>query len=240
MLKYLIDTISRAIGFTKTESRGALLLIFIILIGLLLTNWRISSIKKEVPIVADSTAFKWMDEVQASIEVREESKTAFDKSVYFPTKKTFEEKKPNNAYKSSKSDKKEEVKLEIKDLNKATAKELQMVKGIGPTYSERIIKYRNLLGGFADTTQLREVYGLKAVTIKELSKHFQIITDVNSIEINTDSLKVLARHPYINYDLARIILNYRQQHGDFKSSEELRKIKAIDEGTFLRLKPYLD
>ncbi|MEQ6167194.1 MULTISPECIES: helix-hairpin-helix domain-containing protein [unclassified Ekhidna] len=237
MLKYLTDTISRAIGFTKTESRGALVLIFIIIVGLFLTNWGIRSIKKGAPIVADSTALKWMEEVQASIEVKKESKSTFDKSVYLPTKKPYKKRTKTNV---SSSPKKEAVRIEIKDLNKATAEELQIVKGIGPAYSERIVKYRKLLGGFADTTQLNEVYGLQSETIKELVKHFQIMSDVNPIEINTDSLKVLSKHPYINYDLARIILNYRRQHGDITSPEDLLKIKAIDERTFLRLKPYLD
>ncbi|WP_424962308.1 ComEA family DNA-binding protein [Ekhidna sp.] len=240
MLKYLTDTISRAIGFTKTESRGALVLIFIIIVGLFFTKWGIGNIKKGPPIVTDSTALKWMEEVQASIEVKKQSNSTFDKSVYLPNKKPYKKSTKVTAFSPPSTTEKETAKIEIKDLNKATAEELQFVKGIGPAYSERIVKYRKLLGGFADTTQLNEVYGLQPETIKELFKHFQILSDVNSIEINTDSLKVLSKHPYINYDLARIILNYRQQHGDITSPEELLKIKAIDERTFLRLKPYLD
>ena len=114
MLKYLTDTISRAIGFTKTESRGALVLIFIIIVGLFLTNWGIRSIKKGAPIVADSTALKWMEEVQASIEVKKESKSTFDKSVYLPTKKPYKKRTKTNV---SSSPKKEAVRIEIKDLN---------------------------------------------------------------------------------------------------------------------------
>ena len=244
MLKYLTNAISRAIGFTKTEARGTLILIFVIFISFLLMNWGINRYKNAVPLATDSTALQWMSEVQASIEIKKEKESKFDKTVYLPAKKEHPKKKANKTFKRSTlsdEDEKENkvAKIEIKDLNTATAEELQVVRGIGPAYSERIVKYRNLLGGYADTTQLKEVYGLEPETINELTKHFQIQSEVNAIEINSDSLKVLAKHPYISYDLARIILNYRQQHGDFKAPIELRKIKAIDERTFLRLKPYL-
>src|SRR5690606_40943919 len=46
------------------------------------------------------------------------------------------------------------------DINRCTAGELVALPGIGPVLAERIIKYRNLLGGFVDKWQLVEVYGL--------------------------------------------------------------------------------
>ena len=60
------------------------------------------------------------------------------------------------------------------------------------------------------------------------------------LNINSDSAKVLANHPYVSYDLAWIIINYRKQHGDITSSNDLKKVKALDEETFARLEPYLN
>ena len=54
------------------------------------------------------------------------------------------------------------------------------------------------------------------------------------LNINADSAKVLSNHPYISYDLAWIIINYRKQNGDITSANELKKILAIDEETFTR------
>lgn len=239
MFKFLTDAISRALGFTKTEARGTLVLILVISVALIGSSYRISYLKSKPEFIPDSTAIEWIKEAQASIELKKEEETEFDKSVYYPTKKNFE---PKRKYTENSKPKPEPQprNIEVLDLNLATAEELQKVKGIGPAYSERIIKYRDILGGFSDTAQLGEVYGLKEETITELLNHFKIETPVSKIDINSDSLKVLAKHPYISYDLAKIIINYRREHGDIQTAADLRKIKALDERTFLRLKPYLE
>ncbi|MBL4735142.1 MAG: helix-hairpin-helix domain-containing protein, partial [Flavobacteriales bacterium] len=69
--------------------------------------------------------------------------------------------------KLSKTDSKDKVKGEEPEailsieLNSASAGQLMDLKGIGPAFSNRIVKYRNWLGGFIRLDQLREVYGLK-------------------------------------------------------------------------------
>ena len=237
MLNYFINAISRSLSFSKTESKGTILLIFVMLCSIILMKWKINRYQNIANTTQDSTALAWITDVQSAYELKKEKEQVFDKSVYQPKtnyKKYIPEKK-----KAVARIEKPKVEIIIQDLNLATAEDLQMVKGIGPAYSERIIKYRNLLGGFADSSQLREVYGLTNETIDKLYGYFQIQSEVHQLDLNTDSIKHLARHPYISYDLARIIINYRKQHGDILTSEDLSKIKALDEGTFLRLKPYL-
>lgn len=172
MLKFFTDAISRALGFTKTEARGTLVLIFIILVAIFASNYRISYLKNKSTVTEDSTAIHWIKEVQASIELRKEEQPEFDKSVYYPIKKSFEPEKKLKRAESYPAPKPK--KIEVLDLNLATSEELQKVRGIGPAYSERIVKYRDILGGFSDTTQLKEVYGLKKETIVELLKHYKI------------------------------------------------------------------
>ena len=235
MFKYLTNAISNAIGFSKAESRGTLVLIFIIFCFLIVSRSRIAYLKNQ-EIVVDSTGLEWVKLAQASYqlkkvedqpiaEFRQPIKKEITKSL--ATKRTWSKK--------VKSDE-----IIIQDLNVATADALQIVKGIGPAYAERILKYRDLLGGFTGSDQLSEVYGLKPETIERLLNHFQIQSKAIAIPINSDSIKHLARHPYISYDLARIIINYRKEHGDIQTADDLKKIKAIDEHTFLRLRPYLE
>ena len=45
------------------------------------------------------------------------------------------------------------------DINTADSLDLQQLTGIGPSFSKRIIKYRELLGGYYDIKQVLEVYG---------------------------------------------------------------------------------
>lgn len=237
MFKYLTNVISRALGFTKTESRGTLVLILIISIFIFLTQIRINYLKNQPPTVVDSSAVEWIKKVEASYELKKQ-----------PEQAPFENPKPlvesNTIDAKPVTTRKEEDEKKIiskpRDINTATATELQEVRGIGPAFSERIIKYRDLLGGFSDSTQLNEVYGLRPEVIAKLFKSFKIKSSVNLIDLNTDSIQHLAKHPYISYDLAKVIINYRREHGDFKDAADLLKIKALDDTTFIRIKPYLE
>ena len=247
MIKFIINAISNAIGFSKVEARGTLLLIFIMLFGIAFSRMYVQKLKTPTEISArDAEALEeWVAEVSSSYQQKAEHIDAEQVAFITPTDytNTIRKKKsvdtagtgrlhrPNAAMNEL---------IEVKDLNTATTEELQKVKGIGPAYSGRILKFRNLLGGFSTTDQLKEVYNLPPETIEELKKYFAVLTPPIPININSDSARVLAKHPYISYDLAWIIINYRKQHGNIQKSEQLRNIHALDEETIMRLKPYID
>lgn len=124
-------------------------------------------------------------------------------------------------------------------MSTTTAKELQGVRGVGPVLSERIIKYRDLLGGYYSADQLKEVWGLTEEVIEEIIDLANFDAKVKSIIVNTDSIKLLAKHPYISYNLARAIVNYRHIHGAYKSLDELLEIKVMNDSLYQKLSPYL-
>ena len=129
----------------------------------------------------------------------------------------------------------------IVDLNTCTDMELMELNGIGEKLSARIIKYRDKLGGFVRIDQLKEVYGLPAETY-ELIKD-QIVVDgkmINKIRINLAEPQNLYSFPYIPKREAYQIFNYRRQHGNFRSINDLRKIKSLDETFIQKIEPYLD
>lgn len=132
--------------------------------------------------------------------------------------------------------------LQAFDLNTADTAQLKQIRGIGAVISERIVKFRNNLGGFHSIEQVKEVYGIKDEVYLELAKYAQLSKgfDVKKINVNTADVNTLKVHPYIGYKNAPIIVNYREQHGKFKSAEDLLKIKVLDEAQINKLKPYLD
>ena len=127
------------------------------------------------------------------------------------------------------------------NLNLADTTQLIRIYGIGSKLSQRIIKYRNSLGGFISMNQLKEVYGLDSAVVKELNKKVFIDYEFQParLAINTVSEKELGAHPYIKYNLAKAITTYRFQHGNFSSIEDLKKIALVDESFFTKIKPYL-
>lgn len=126
------------------------------------------------------------------------------------------------------------------DLNEADSISLLSVYGIGPYLAHQIIHYRNRLGGFIQLEQMQEVKGMHTENFNELISNFFIGKQPIKINLNTAELKMLALHPYSNWQLAKSIINYRNQHGAFKHLSELNDIYGIDKTTTLKLIPYLN
>jgi DNA uptake protein ComE-like DNA-binding protein len=110
-----------------------------------------------------------------------------------------------------------------------------------PTWiSARIVNYRNLLGGFYKTTQLFEVYGFDSSHYQKIKAHLLVDTSLLiKIHINDDNFKEILRHPYISYEITKQIVNYRNQRGLFKSTQQLIELGILTESSFVKLKPYL-
>lgn len=126
------------------------------------------------------------------------------------------------------------------DLNEATAEQLKQIKGIGEALSERIIRFRDRLGGFSNTKQLNDIYGIKPEVVNELLQHATLTpAGIKKININKAQFETLKNHPYIGYKLAKIIINYRENHGNYQSMDDLGKIKIIDQIKLEKLKPYV-
>jgi competence protein ComEA len=126
------------------------------------------------------------------------------------------------------------------DLNSADTAQLKKIYGIGEKLSMRIIKYRDVLGGFVSTDQLKEVYGLDSTVINRLVKNSEIKHNYQplQININTATEKELSGHPYLS-KAAKAIVSYRFQHGAFKTVSEIRNINALDEKIIQKVTPYL-
>lgn len=118
------------------------------------------------------------------------------------------------------------------DLNSATAKQLEVIYGVGPVLSKRIIEYRNQLeGGFAADIELTEVYGIKDSTFQGILEEFTVKTPrkIIKIDINKANRDQLVTVPYIDYELAYQIIEYRTLHEGIRKIEELTKIDDFPE-----------
>lgn len=125
------------------------------------------------------------------------------------------------------------------DFNIADTTDLMKMKGIGSGYAKRIIKFRDMLGGFADVEQVKETFGLPPEVVDEILKYAFVKTNVKKLKINTLSVSDF-RHPYLKYFQAKAIIAYREQHGAFKSADDLKQIKVLDEATIQKIEPYLE
>ncbi|MFO8146476.1 MAG: ComEA family DNA-binding protein [Bacteroidota bacterium] len=128
-----------------------------------------------------------------------------------------------------------------KDINLATLEDLTGIYGIGAVLAGRIINYRNKIGGFLDDIQLKDIYGLNYEVRAELQSQFTVITipSHNVYDINEATVLELAAVPYIGYELAREIINYRLLNERINDFEELAKIKDFPSEKIDRIALYL-
>lgn len=93
------------------------------------------------------------------------------------------------------------------NINQADSIGLVELKGIGPILSSRIIKYRQLLGGFHRKDQLNEVYGLRQETFENINDKITVHGPLVMLDIKMRSFKELLRHPYTNYEMTKWLKN---------------------------------
>ena len=131
--------------------------------------------------------------------------------------------------------------LQAFDINTTDVTQLRAVKGIGPVLAARIIKFRNKLGGFINTKQYQEVYGLRPDVIKRLQQASYIRSGFQPVRlnINTADVQALAAHPYLTSQQAQRIVCHRIQHGPFAQVAALRMHGLIDEIGWEKVKYYL-
>jgi DNA uptake protein ComE-like DNA-binding protein len=233
--------------FTKGERQGIMVLLIIIAL-LLLGNMFMPFFLSQKPtdfseFVKEIEAFEkqfqkdssaknhakksfTQDEPYLRFEEKEEeekpkaNKPGFDKKIYDYPKKEY-------AYR----------KLHI-DLNTADTTELMQLRGIGPTFAKRIVKYRDMLGGYFSKEQLLEVYGFDSLKY-EMVKDEVYANDsaIVKINLNKAALKDMTKHVYIDWKLANAIIKHRFRK-PFENVDELREVYLVNDSLFRKLAPY--
>lgn len=123
------------------------------------------------------------------------------------------------------------------EVNNADTTELMKIPGIGSYYSRQIMRYRNMLGGFAYKEQLLEIENFP----EEAMKYIAINTEkIQKLRINQLSISQMKRHPYINYYQARAIADYRRLRGKITSMSELKLMKEFSPSDIKRIEPYVE
>ena len=132
--------------------------------------------------------------------------------------------------------------LPVFNINTADTATLQTIKGIGSILSKRIIDFRNNLGGYLDADQLYEVYNLDSMVVESLIAKMYIEDEFipSKLAINKVEIKELAGHPYLSWQQARLIIAYRNQHGDYKSQQDLLNVYGVEQNDVERIDSYLD
>jgi competence ComEA-like helix-hairpin-helix protein len=127
------------------------------------------------------------------------------------------------------------------ELNATDTLELQRLRGIGPGYARRIIRYRDRLGGYLTREQLKEIDGIDSAKYAGIRDYLTADPDsVRRIGLNQATFKEMLRHPYFPYELTKEIFLYRKKVKSFKSIDELKRITGITDSVFNRIRGYVE
>lgn len=147
---------------------------------------------------------------------------------------------PEKSYKSEQFPKNTKRQIAIIELNRCDSISLVSLRGIGPGWARRIIKRRDQLGGFYCLEQLIEMKGFSDTLLNTLRMQVKVDSSIiQKLNINQLSLEDLQKHPYCWYGVGKSIVNYRLQHGPFRTIEGLKKIYNLRPEIYEKLVHYV-
>lgn len=151
-------------------------------------------------------------------------------------KSNSESKKPKrNKYEKTERNVIDNIEITVIELNNADTTLLKMLPGIGSAFSNRIVEYRQSLGGYVDKSQLLEIYGMDSSRYEGFLKYIAIDTsDVTKLNVNNDGFKTLLAHPYLEFDDVKKICNYREKRGFITSWDMLKRVMNYEPDSLLR------
>lgn len=126
-------------------------------------------------------------------------------------------------------------------INSALSSQLQEIEGVSLKLANRIIRYRDKLGGFISADQYKEIYGLSADLQTILAKHTNIPKGYkpNKLSLNQATFKKLVTHPYISVAMAKAIINHRRKKGKFANLLAIKDLPQYNCHWGRKIIPYL-
>ena len=123
------------------------------------------------------------------------------------------------------------------ELNTADSTTLVKIKGIGPYYSSRILKYRERLGGYYSVDQLKELK-MKYLDVDSIKQYFTVDPSlIIKKDLNQINFKEVLRHPYLDYEEVKQIFNAKDKNKAI-SFILLKEQQVLPADKLKKIKPY--
>ena len=119
--------------------------------------------------------------------------------------------------------------IPIVDLNTVDSTTLVELPQIGGYMASRILEFRDKLGGFVETEQLRDVKGMDETRYATIQPYIKIgEAEMRKIDVNRADFKTLVHHPYLSYEQVKHIFNQREKRGMIKNWDQLKTLIQDD------------
>jgi competence ComEA-like helix-hairpin-helix protein len=205
-------------GLPRYERNGIILLCIFILTGIAAQRYVLQYFKSDHGLSA-------VDSLKI-VQLKQQINAA-NEMVTYPADQRQEPGYSTRNYSAKMVTKPEKYDFKI-EVNSATAADYEKLYGIGKVLSERIIKFRDKLGGFYSLEQIKDVYGIQDSTFKNFRKNLFIKpVKIKKININTASYEELTANPYFFSTLAKQVIGYRTKVKPFSAPDDVRNLYYI-------------
>ncbi len=119
------------------------------------------------------------------------------------------------------------------NINTADEQMLTKLPGIGPARASAIIAHRRAEGPFRRIDDLTDVSGIGPATLNNVRDLVTIAIDLNRASLQ--ELEAIG----IDMDAAQRLVDWRRQHGPFRSVEQLTEVPGFGTGALDTLRPFL-
>ncbi len=129
------------------------------------------------------------------------------------------------------------------DVDVASAADLTRLPRVGPGLATRIVKDRETGGAFGSLSGLDRVFGVGPLMLETIGPHVTFSgrpadnagDEAHKVSLNRASEAELATLPGIGPARARAIVEDRSRNGNYRTLEELSRVRGIGEATLRRL-----
>lgn len=127
------------------------------------------------------------------------------------------------------------------DINHQSREGWTALPGIGEALAERIVTYGEQLGGYRETQQLLEVYGMDSTRWLRIQQRIEMgQRKVVKIKVNEATEERMGKHPYIGKSGARRLVRFRETVKLFEKASEVQRVLLITDAEMRKLAPYLE
>lgn len=129
---------------------------------------------------------------------------------------------------------------ENRDINRSDFPDLAFIAGES-IISRRILRYRDLLGGFHHMDQLKEVYEMSDSLFEVIEKNFYPdSSSIIKLSLGLSSYGEFLRHPYLEKEHVNLIMKYREFSAERSSLSEFLRLKILPDSVIALIMPYLE
>ena len=237
--------------FSPAEKIAILILVVIIVFSFVLNVQLSSRSHTPMSIPQNDSLIAAFERLQESLVDKNSVSRSYDSKSGSKTNSSISASKPKDDNDAKGYPEKPRYQKQVKfttpgsiSLNETDTLEWKKVPGIGSSFSRRIVKYRNLLGGYVSMDQLKEVYGFTDELFDDIAPFIReenyAWDNCAKININQLEFKEILAHPYISYEQTKAIVNLRSRTGSIISINQLKMLEEFTPEDIERIRPYID